>query len=146
MAIGLPTSSSDVRSLEGRRVLCDLFSAQASVLERNVSAEVAGRWRRTAIGDVEATAALVRRRLPEPGDGAVEFCVQVVMMAGTVRGPRSLSSGLRGEGVTESEELVAGDVLVHGAGVRGRLRHRPEGSVTVPGLSRGACRWTACTP
>ncbi|MFF3360372.1 TetR/AcrR family transcriptional regulator [Streptomyces misionensis] len=72
------------RSLEGRRVLCDLFSAQAGVLERNVSAEVAGRWKRTAIGNVGAMAALVRRRLPELGDGAVAFCAQLVMMAGTV--------------------------------------------------------------
>jgi AcrR family transcriptional regulator len=72
------------RSLEGRRVLCDLFSAQAGVLERNVSAEVAGHWKRTAIGNVEAMAALVRRWLPELGGGAAAFCAQVVMMAGTV--------------------------------------------------------------
>lgn len=64
------------------------------MLERNVSAEVAGRWRRTAIGDIEATAALVRRRLPEPGDGAVAFCAQVVMMAGTVRTHARLSAAV----------------------------------------------------
>ncbi|MFD4575231.1 TetR family transcriptional regulator [Streptomyces sp. NPDC058417] len=73
-----------VRSLEGRRVLCDLFSAQAGVLERNVSAEVAGRWKRTALGNVDAMAALLRARLPELGDGAVVFTAQVVMMVGAV--------------------------------------------------------------
>ncbi|SCF61886.1 transcriptional regulator, TetR family [Streptomyces sp. MnatMP-M17] len=72
------------RSLEERRVLCDLFSAQAGVLERNVSAEVAGRWKRTAIGNVEAMAALVRRWLPELGDAAAVFCAQVIMVAGAV--------------------------------------------------------------
>ncbi|WP_232788708.1 hypothetical protein [Streptomyces odonnellii] len=73
-----------VRSLEGRRVLCDLFSAQAGVLERNVSAEGAGHWKRTAIGNVDVMAALVRRWLPELGDGAAAFCAQAVMVAGAV--------------------------------------------------------------
>jgi ketosteroid isomerase-like protein len=40
--------------------------------------------------------------------------------------------------VAELEELVAEDVLVHGAGLHGQGRHHPEGSVLTPGLSN--CR------
>ncbi|WTP61640.1 ester cyclase [Streptomyces phaeochromogenes] len=40
--------------------------------------------------------------------------------------------------VAEFEELVAEDVLVHGAGLHVRGRHHPEGSVLTPGLSN--CR------
>ncbi|MEU8865428.1 nuclear transport factor 2 family protein [Streptomyces umbrinus] len=40
--------------------------------------------------------------------------------------------------VAEFAELVAEDVLVHGAGLRFRGRHHPEGSVLTPGLSN--CR------
>jgi ketosteroid isomerase-like protein len=37
--------------------------------------------------------------------------------------------------VAELAELVAEDVLVHGAGMHGRGRHLPEGAVLTPGLS-----------
>ncbi|MFD8595657.1 ester cyclase [Kitasatospora sp. NPDC059646] len=40
--------------------------------------------------------------------------------------------------VDEFEELVAQDVLVHGAGIHGQGRHYPEGAVLTPGLSH--CR------
>ncbi|KAA0935462.1 ester cyclase [Streptomyces apricus] len=40
--------------------------------------------------------------------------------------------------VAEFEEIVAEDVLVHGAGFHGRGRHLPEGAVLTPGLSH--CR------
>ena len=40
--------------------------------------------------------------------------------------------------VAELEELVAEDVLVHGAGFHGQGRHYPEEAVLTPGLSN--CR------
>ncbi|MFD5560764.1 ester cyclase [Kitasatospora griseola] len=40
--------------------------------------------------------------------------------------------------VSQLEELVAEDVLVHGAGQHGQGRHYPEGAVLTPGLSN--CR------
>ncbi len=55
-------------SLASRRVLCDLLSAQASVLEHNVSAEIAARYKRASLGNIAALAALVRRHLPELGE------------------------------------------------------------------------------
>ncbi|MEV7283128.1 TetR family transcriptional regulator [Streptomyces sp. NPDC093252] len=72
------------RSLAGRRVMCDLFSAHAAVLERNISVDVAGYWKRTAIGNVDAMAGLVRRHLPELGDDATPLCAQAIMVVGPV--------------------------------------------------------------
>ncbi|MFD1276812.1 TetR family transcriptional regulator [Streptomyces kaempferi] len=69
------------RSLAERRVLCDLLSAQAGVLEHNVSAAVAARYKRAAIGNVDALVGLARQYLPELGDGARLFSAQAFMMA-----------------------------------------------------------------
>jgi AcrR family transcriptional regulator len=54
-------------SLASRPVLCDLACAQAAVLERNVSPEVAARYKRAAIANLNALARLVLARLPELG-------------------------------------------------------------------------------
>jgi hypothetical protein len=43
-----------------RPVLCDLAGAQAAVLERNVSAQVAARFKRAALGRIGELAGLVR--------------------------------------------------------------------------------------
>ncbi|GAA2654114.1 TetR/AcrR family transcriptional regulator [Streptomyces vastus] len=72
------------RSLAQNRVLCDLLSAQAGVLEHNVSADVAARYKRSAIENVAALAALARRHLPELGDRADWLCGQAVMAIGAV--------------------------------------------------------------
>ncbi|MFE5138657.1 TetR/AcrR family transcriptional regulator [Streptomyces fagopyri] len=72
------------RALAERRVLCDLLSAQAGVLEHNVSAAVAARYKRAAIGNVDALAGLARQYLPELGGGARLFSAQAFMMAGAV--------------------------------------------------------------
>ncbi|WP_237324338.1 hypothetical protein [Streptomyces sp. CBMAI 2042] len=52
-------------SLAARPVLCDLISAQAAVLERNVSAEVAAQYKRAAIANVMELGRLVGERVPE---------------------------------------------------------------------------------
>ncbi|TYB50542.1 TetR/AcrR family transcriptional regulator [Nonomuraea sp. PA05] len=69
------------RSLQERQVLCDLLGAQAGVLERNVSADLAGHFKRTAIGNVDAMARLARQHLPELGDHAWTLCAQAIMAA-----------------------------------------------------------------
>lgn len=71
-------------SLEQHRVLCDLLSAQAGVLEHNVSADVAARYKRAAIDNVAALAALARRCLPELGGHADQLCAQAFMVIGAV--------------------------------------------------------------
>ncbi|MER6536104.1 TetR family transcriptional regulator [Streptomyces sp900105755] len=73
------------RTLSEQPQLCDLLSAQAGVLEHNVSAEVASRYKRAAVANVAALTELVRARLPELGpDAAEQLCAQIVMATGAV--------------------------------------------------------------
>ena len=51
-------------------MLCDLFGAQGSVLEHNVSVEVVVRYKRASLDRLAAMADLIRRHLPELGEGA----------------------------------------------------------------------------
>jgi AcrR family transcriptional regulator len=64
--------------------LCDLLSAQAGVLEHNVSAAVASRYKKAAFANVAALAELVRGRLPELGDRTEVLCGQIIMATGAV--------------------------------------------------------------
>ncbi|MEU2358826.1 hypothetical protein ABZ599_38715 [Streptomyces misionensis] len=57
-------------SLAQRRVLCDLLSAQAGVLEHTVSPHVAARYKRAAVANVADVAALAHQHLPELGNSA----------------------------------------------------------------------------
>ena len=54
-------------SIAQRPVLCDLISAQAGVLEHNVSTEVAIEHKHATLRSIEALAQLVLRYLPELG-------------------------------------------------------------------------------
>lgn len=72
------------RSLARRRVLCDLLSAQAGVLEHNVSAEVAARHKRAALANLGELSALAARHLPELGELARPLCAQAILVAGAV--------------------------------------------------------------
>ncbi|MET9479641.1 TetR family transcriptional regulator [Streptomyces sp. NPDC006638] len=71
-------------SLAGRRMLCDLLSAQAGVLEHNVSPEVAARYKRAAIANVGDLVSLTRLHLPELKDRAPELAASTVMIIGAV--------------------------------------------------------------
>ncbi|MFD4765879.1 TetR/AcrR family transcriptional regulator [Streptomyces niveus] len=72
-------------SLADRPVLCDLTSAQAAVLERNVSPGVAAQYKRTAIVNVGALAALTRTQVPELTEGdATRFAAVCVMTTGAI--------------------------------------------------------------
>jgi AcrR family transcriptional regulator len=72
-------------SLTARPVLCDLLSAQAAVLERNVSPQVAARYKRAALTNVVALTRLVTAHLPQLGehDGG-RFAAAAVMVTGAV--------------------------------------------------------------
>ncbi|MFF7553169.1 TetR family transcriptional regulator [Streptomyces olivaceus] len=72
------------RSLAERRVLCDLLSAQAGVLEHNVSAEAAARYKHAAVDNVVALAALARQYLPELGENAPQLTAAMIMAIGAV--------------------------------------------------------------
>lgn len=72
-------------SLADRPVLCDLVGAQAAVLERNVSPQVAAEYKRAAIAQVGVLTGLLRARLPELTEhDAVRFCGAVLLTTGAV--------------------------------------------------------------
>ncbi|MFC4030013.1 TetR family transcriptional regulator [Streptomyces polygonati] len=72
-------------SLADRPVLCDLLSAQAGVLEHNVSAEVAAHYKRAAVANVVATATALRACLPELDDrDRQQLVAAMIMMVGAV--------------------------------------------------------------
>jgi AcrR family transcriptional regulator len=68
-------------SLASRPMLCDLISAQAAVLERNVSPQVAAQYKRASIADITALGALMLRCVPELGENdAFQAAGAAVMM------------------------------------------------------------------
>ncbi|WP_327685802.1 TetR/AcrR family transcriptional regulator [Streptomyces sp. NBC_00467] len=72
-------------ALAERPVLCDLIGAQAAVLERNVSPQVAAEYKRSAIASAMAMAELVRTHLPELGEhDALRFTGGMIMVTGAV--------------------------------------------------------------
>ncbi|MGW6793618.1 TetR family transcriptional regulator [Streptomyces chartreusis] len=72
------------RSLAERGVLCDLFGAQGGVLEHNVSVEVVKRHKLSSLTRLTAMTELVRRHVPELGDGAQLFCLMSLVSAGAL--------------------------------------------------------------
>jgi AcrR family transcriptional regulator len=72
------------QSLADRVVLCDLFGAQGGVLEHNVSVEVVKRHKRSSLTRLATMSELVRRYLPELGDGAQLFCLMSLVSAGAL--------------------------------------------------------------
>jgi AcrR family transcriptional regulator len=72
-------------SLASHPMLCDLISAQAAVLERNVSPQVAAQYKRASIADITALGLLMSRSVPELGEtGAVRLAGAAVMMTGAL--------------------------------------------------------------
>jgi AcrR family transcriptional regulator len=69
-------------SLAQRPVLCDLMSAQASVLEHNISTETVLQYKRSTTANVDQLAASVAAVLPELGPAdASRFTTLVALMA-----------------------------------------------------------------
>ena len=69
-------------SLARRPVLCDLMSAQAAVLEHNISADTVLRYKHTAIANVDRLAGLVADRLPElDAEKAAKFTTLAALLA-----------------------------------------------------------------
>ena len=95
----LPTSDSDtpvaerterlaailMQTLADRPMLCELGSASAAVLEHNVSAAVAARFKHAALADTVALAQLVRRVVPELTEAAAQrFAAATVLVTGSL--------------------------------------------------------------
>jgi AcrR family transcriptional regulator len=72
-------------SLASRPMLCDLISAQAAVLERNVSPQVAAQYKRASMAAIAALGGLMLRCVPELGDpDAVKLAGVTIMTAGAL--------------------------------------------------------------
>lgn len=71
-------------SLARQTVLCDLINAQTGVLEHNVSVEVVVRHKRSTVAGIAITAELIRRRVPELGDGARTVAIMTLILAGAL--------------------------------------------------------------
>jgi AcrR family transcriptional regulator len=72
-------------SLAFRPMLCDLISAQATVLERNVSPQVAAQYKRAAMAGVDALGGLMLRCVPElGGQDAVKLAGATIMTTGAL--------------------------------------------------------------
>ncbi|MFD4603858.1 TetR/AcrR family transcriptional regulator [Streptomyces sp. NPDC058464] len=72
-------------TLTERPVLCDLVNAQASVLERNVSARAAAEYKHASNANTAVLAGLVRERIPELGEyDALRFAGATFMTTGAV--------------------------------------------------------------
>jgi len=72
------------RSLADRVVLCDLFGAQSGVLEHNVSVEIVRRHKRASHDSLATMVDLVRKHVPELGDGSQTVCLHTMIMAGAL--------------------------------------------------------------
>jgi AcrR family transcriptional regulator len=69
-------------SLATRPMLCDLISAQAGVLEHNVSPQVAAQYKRASIAGITALGGLMLRSVPELGEpDAIRLAGATVMTA-----------------------------------------------------------------
>ena len=72
-------------SLAARPVLCDLIAAQAAVLERNVSPQVAAQYKRATLARVAALGQLILAALGELGEhDAGRLAAGTLMVAGAI--------------------------------------------------------------
>jgi AcrR family transcriptional regulator len=72
-------------SLASRPMLCDLISAQAAVLERNVSPQVAAQYKRASIAAITSLGILILGGVPELGEqDAIRLAGVTVMMTGAL--------------------------------------------------------------
>ena len=72
------------QSLADQMVLCDLFGAQGGVLEHNVSVEVVKQHKRSSLAKLAGMSELLRRHVPELGNGAQLFCLLSLLSAGAL--------------------------------------------------------------
>jgi AcrR family transcriptional regulator len=72
-------------SLASQPVLCDLISAQAAVLERNVSAQVAAQYKRASIAGITELGRLLLKHVAELGEqDAVRLAGAAVLVTGAL--------------------------------------------------------------
>ncbi|TWS22942.1 TetR/AcrR family transcriptional regulator [Tsukamurella sputi] len=94
------------RVAAARPDLLDLISAQAAVLERNVSTEAIVRFKRAALAGIEMMAGVLTRAVPELGDRAPAVCSTILTLSGALYVQSEQSR------ICESAYLVAPELAV----------------------------------
>jgi AcrR family transcriptional regulator len=121
-------------SLAARPMLCDLISAQAAVLERNVSPLVAAQYKRATMVGVDALSRLMRTCVPELGGQDAAMLAGATIMTTAALWPHAQPSAAMLAAYEADPELAAmrldftvtiREVLeVITAGLLARKRHR----------------------
>lgn len=97
-------------SLAERPVLCDLISAQAAVLERNVSAEVALRHKRGIGATVPRLQGAIRRVVPELTEAEAYVVVETAIITAAGAWPQSQPSEAVLAAYAEDASVAAGRI------------------------------------
>jgi AcrR family transcriptional regulator len=100
-------ASAVAASLAARPMLCDLLSAQAAVLERNVSPQVAAQYKRASIAGISALGASFGRLVPELGDAAAFRLAGAVVLTTAALWPHTQPSAAMLAAYEADPELAA---------------------------------------
>jgi AcrR family transcriptional regulator len=129
-------------SMARRPVLCDLLSAQATVLEHNISTELAVRHKHAARESLQSLTELVGRHLPELGDGGAAALVETTLLMAMSAWPCSRPSEAMLAAYDSDPALAAmrmnfTDLVRRKAAVTssGLLARRPEAIYDAPGAT-----------
>ena len=119
-------------TLAARPMLCELAGASAGVLERNISAAVAARFKRAALANTAALGRLVRGPVPELGEPAGQrFAGAAVLVAGAVWAAARPSAAMLA--AYEADRTLAAMRLDFTAGLRELLATLLAGFLARPG-------------
>jgi AcrR family transcriptional regulator len=94
-------------SLAARPMLCDLISAQAAVLERNVSPQVAAQYKRATMAGVAALGGLMLRCVPELGEPDAFRLAGATVMTASALWPHTQPSAAMLAAYAADPELAA---------------------------------------
>jgi AcrR family transcriptional regulator len=94
-------------SLAAQPMLCDLISAQAAVLERNVSPQIAARYKRASMAGIAALGTLMLRCVPELGAQDAAKLAGVTFMTTSALWPHTQPSAAMLAAYEADPELAA---------------------------------------
>jgi AcrR family transcriptional regulator len=100
-------SAAVAASLAARPMLCDLLSAQAAVLERNVSPQVAAQYKRASMAGIAALGRLMLRCVPELGERDAEKLAGATIMTAAALWPHTQPSAAMLAAYEADPELAA---------------------------------------
>jgi AcrR family transcriptional regulator len=94
-------------SLATRPMLCDLLSAQAAVLEHNVSPQVAAQYKRASVAGIDALGTIFGRCVPELGEAAAFRLAGAVLLTTAALWPHTQPSAAMLAAYEADPELAA---------------------------------------